>query len=224
MAGLLILGTDTGVGKTVVSCGIIRVLRSRGIKVGAIKPVATGYPPRHHPDILDLANASGQSYEDIACWEGALPASPSLVARLEGRKLDIESLVASVDGRMQRSNFHVIEGAGGVLCPLGPRMTLADLAVELSLPCILVARRCLGTLNHILLSLEACVTRGLDVAGIVLNATRPTNDVASVEAGAELARLTDVPILAQVCFHANVVSALSHIDWEAIGSTAKGKQ
>jgi len=204
MAGILILGTDTGVGKTVVSCGIIRLLRDQGIEVGAFKPVATGYPPGQHPDILDLANASGKSYEDIACWEG--------------KKLDVNSIAASVVCRLPLSKFNVVEGAGGVLCPLGPRVTVAELAVELALPCVLVARRCLGTLNHILLSLEACASRGLHVAGVVLNAITPPHDIASLEAGSELARLTEVPILAQIGFQANPEMAMSTVDWAAIGN------
>jgi dethiobiotin synthetase len=224
MAGILILGTDTGVGKTVVSCGIIRLLRDQGIEVGAFKPVATGYPPGQHPDILDLANASGKSYEDIACWEGCVPASPSLVARLEGKKLDVNSIAASVVCRLPLSKFNVVEGAGGVLCPLGPRVTVAELAVELALPCVLVARRCLGTLNHILLSLEACASRGLHVAGVVLNAITPPHDIASLEAGSELARLTEVPILAQIGFQANPEMAMSTVDWTAIGNLSGVKK
>lgn len=224
MAGILILGTDTGVGKTVVACGIIRVLRAQGIETGAFKPVATGYPPGCHPDILDLANASGKSYEDIACWEGCVPASPSLVSRLEGKKLDVNSIAASVVCRLSRSKFNIVEGAGGVLCPLGPRTTFADLAIELSFPCVLVARCCLGTLNHILLSLEACASRGLNVAGVVLNAITPSHDIASLEAGSELSRLTEVPILAQIGYQANPEMALSTIDWAAIGHHAGGKK
>lgn len=218
MRGLFVLGTDTGVGKTAVACSLLRVLASRGVPVAAYKPVATGRPPGAHPDILELARASGQSYSETACWEGTEPGAPSLVSRLEGKPLDM----AGMARRVREGPFFVIEGAGGVLCPLGPGLAMADLAESLGLPCLLVARRCLGTLNHILLSLEACAARGLAIAGIVLNATRPVEGVAAREAGAEISRLCAVPVLAEIGHMADHDAVLAGVDWESLGRSGNG--
>ena len=219
MRGIFVMGTDTGVGKTAVSCAILRVLRARGVPVFAYKPVATGSPPGHHPDILDLASASQQGYTNISCWEGNAPAAPSLVSRLEGKTLNIADMVAKARAAVSQDPYFVIEGAGGVLCPLAPGLGVADLARAFGLPCLLVARRCLGTLNHILLSLEACAARGLGVAGIIMNATRPVEDIASLEAAAEISRLCPVPVLAEVGHLADHEAALAGIDWENLPGT-----
>lgn len=223
MRGIFVLGTDTGVGKTVVSCAILRILRSRGAQVSAFKPVATGSTPGCHPDILDLASASHQSYTDISFWEGNAPAAPSLVSRLEGKTLNIADMVSKARAAVSQDPYFVIEGAGGVLCPLGPGVGVADLARAFGLPCLLVARRCLGTLNHILLSLEACAARGLRVAGIVMNATRPVDDLASREAAAEISRLCTVPVLAEVGYQADHDSILAGIAWERLAGALLGE-
>jgi len=216
MRGIFVLGTDTGVGKTAVSCAIVRILKSRGAPVFAYKPVATGFSPGHHPDILNLASASQQGYRDTSCWEGTAPAAPSLVSRLEGKTLNIAEMVAKARAAVPQHSYRVIEGAGGVLCPLAPGVAVADLARSFGLPCVLVARRCLGTLNHISLSLEACAARGLRVAGIVMNATRPVEDIASREAAAEIARLCAVPVLAEVGHLEDHDAVLAGIAWERL--------
>jgi len=225
MRGIFVLGTDTGVGKTAVSCAILRILKSRGAPVFAFKPVATGFPPGHHPDILDLASASQQGYTDTSCWEGNAPAAPSLVSRLEGKTLNIADMVAKARAAVSQNPYFVIEGAGGVLCPLAPGLAVADLARAFGLPCILVARRCLGTLNHILLSLEACAARGLRVAGIIMNAIRPVEDIASSEAAAEISRLCAVPVLAEVGHMADHEAVLAGIAWERLaGAPLEGSR
>ncbi|MBU6293821.1 MAG: dethiobiotin synthase [Planctomycetes bacterium] len=223
MRGIFVLGTDTGVGKTAVACAIARAVRSRGLRVRAVKPVATGSAPGRHPDILDLAEASHQVYTEISCWEGIAATAPSLASRLEDKTLDISEIVSRIRSMDSGSPFFVIEGAGGVLCPLGRGVAVADLAGALGLPCVLVARRCLGTLNHILLSLEACASRGLRVAGIVMNAVKPALDLASREAAAEIRRLCDAPVIGEVGFGEDHGAALAEVAWERLASETEGE-
>ena len=174
MAGLFITGTDTGVGKTVVSCALARGLRAAGVDVGVMKPVETGVPASGPEDAQALMRTAGVGDElDLVCpIQYAMPAAPEAAAAAEGA----ESSVSSID-RIQRAfstlserhAFTLVEGAGGILVPFDEKTTMADVAKRLETPVLVVARASLGTINHTLLTLEACASRGLDVIGVVLS-------------------------------------------------------
>lgn len=183
MAGLFVSGTDTGVGKTVVSCALARGLREAGIDVGVMKPVETGVPAEGPADARALARAAGVDDPlDLVCpLRFAMPAAPQASAEAEpsvlGSDDPIERIEAAHRRLAARHAFVVVEGAGGLLVPFDEKTTMAELARRLALPVLLVARASLGTINHTLLSLEACDARGLEVLGVVVShATGPLSE------------------------------------------------
>lgn len=173
MAGLFITGTDTGVGKTVVSCALARGLRAAGIDVGVMKPVETGVPASGPEDAKALMGAAAVEDDiDLVCpIQYAMPAAPEAAAAAErgaGQSSSTERIVSAFSTLSQRHDFMLVEGAGGILVPFDEKTTMASVASQLELPVLIVARASLGTINHTLLTLEACSARGLDVLGVVL--------------------------------------------------------
>ncbi len=170
-SGLFVTGTDTGVGKTFVSCALARGLRAAGVDVGVMKPAETGVPATGPEDALALREAAGveDGLELICPLQYAMPAAPEASARAEGRDVPVEEVEAAFGVLASRHRFMLVEGAGGLLVPFAGKTTLADLAWRLGLPVLLVARASLGTINHTLLSVEACERRGLELAGVVVS-------------------------------------------------------
>lgn len=169
--GLFVTATDTGVGKTLVACELIRRLRGRGIDACGMKPVETGVGSEGPLDALALRAAAGGSdpLEDVCPQRFALPAAPAVAAEAEGRALDLAALLGAFTRLSARHECVIAEGAGGLLVPLAPGLDMAGLAAKLALPALVVARARLGTLNHTLLTLEALRARGIRVAGVVVS-------------------------------------------------------
>ena len=169
--GCFVTGTDTGVGKTLVACAIIRALRRRGVDVGAMKPVETGVGEAGPLDALALRAAAGDldALEEVCPQRFALATAPTIAAEREGREVDGEALDAAFARLAARHEFLVVEGAGGLLVPVTSSADMRDLAVRWSLPLVVVARAALGTLNHTRLTLEAAARAGLEVAGLVIS-------------------------------------------------------
>jgi dethiobiotin synthetase len=169
--GLFVTGTDTGVGKTLVACALARALRARGVDVGVLKPAETGVGPGGPLDALALRAAAGADdpLEDVCPEPRALPAAPAVAGEADGRPVDLERLRSAFARLRARHELLLVEGAGGLLVPLAGSFSMADLAAELRLPLLVVARGALGTVNHTLLTLEAAAARGLLVAGVVVS-------------------------------------------------------
>ena len=169
--GLFVTGTDTGVGKTVVSCALVRALRERGFDAAGMKPIETGVGPEGPLDAIALRDAAGASdpLEDVCPQQFALPAAPAVAASAESRSVDFDAIRAAFGRIANRRDLVVVEGAGGLLVPIRDGETMADLAQFLDLPLLIVARAALGTINHTLLTLEATAARGLPVIGVVLS-------------------------------------------------------
>lgn len=198
--GLFVTGTDTGVGKTLVGCAVLRGLRARGLDVGALKPVETGVGPDGPADALALAAASGAADppEDVCPQAFALPAAPSAAARHESRRVDLTAIDAALTRQMTRHDWVLVEGAGGLLVPVAEGVDMAELARRCGLPVLVVARGALGTLNHTRLTLEALRARGLEPAGLVIShGPRPLSeaDLANLE---ELRREPGAPLLGEI--------------------------
>ncbi len=168
---LFVTGTDTGVGKTVVACALVRALRAAGVDAGAMKPVETGVGPEGPLDAQALREAAGGSdpLDDVCPQRFALPAAPTVAARAESRTVALGELDAAFDRLAARHAQMVVEGAGGLLVPLTDALDMADLAARWSLAVVVVARAALGTINHTLLTLEALERRGLPLAGVVIS-------------------------------------------------------
>jgi dethiobiotin synthetase len=169
--GLFVTGTDTGVGKTVVSCALVRALRERGVDAGGMKAIETGVGPAGPLDAIALRDAAGASdpLEDVCPQQFALPAAPAVAAGAESRSVDFDAIRLAFGRIVNRRDLVVVEGAGGLLVPIRGRETMADLAELLGLPLLIVARAALGTINHTLLTLEATAARGLPVIGVVIS-------------------------------------------------------
>lgn len=220
-SGLFFTGTDTGVGKTFITALAARTLRSREKSVRVCKPVATGgrflSGRWRSDDTVALAEAAGQSAEldRVTPWVFADPLAPSVAARREQRRLTLADLVDAVTRARDPGAALLVEGIGGLLCPLTDHETVADLAQALRLPLVIVARRGLGTLNHTLLTIEAAQARALPIAGLVINQEVPATDLAAETNVAELQRLTAVPVLAVVphCRTSEIPGTVAEVDW-----------
>jgi len=220
--GLFVTGTDTGVGKTVVTAAVARALRQQGRAVVVCKPVATGARPVGSrwlaEDTAVLADAAGWAgdWERITPWAFPDEVAPPLAARRRGVALSVSEIAAAVRQRAQPGAALLVEGVGGLLCPLTERATVADLVAELALPLVVVTRRALGTLNHTLLTLEAARARGLKLAGVVVSETVPVQGLAAETNVDELRRL-GVPLLAVLPYRPDAAAvddpSLSAVDW-----------
>ncbi|HTZ86850.1 MAG TPA: dethiobiotin synthase [Solirubrobacteraceae bacterium] len=179
MRGLFVTGTDTGVGKTVLSAALLAAMRADGEPVIAHKPAVTGLDeppedgaPAWPPDHELLAAVAGMAPEDVAPLRYGPAVSPQLAAEMAGeplpRKRVLQSAEAAVRDAELAGGTLVVEGAGGLLSPLAEELTVCDLAVSLRLPLLIAARPGLGTINHTLLTLQAARTWGLDVRAVVL--------------------------------------------------------
>lgn len=171
MAGIFVSGTDTGVGKTIVACAIARGLRSAGVDVGVMKPAETGVTAAGPEDAIALRAAAGVEDDlSLICpLQYEMPAAPEASAHAEGRSFSLDPIDTAFATLTKRHRTLIVEGAGGLLVPMGGETTMADLALHLRLPVLLVARASLGTINHTLLSVEACEQRKLDLVGVVIS-------------------------------------------------------
>lgn len=187
--GWFIAGSGTGVGKTFVARGIVRALALQGRRVAAVKPIETGCAP-YPLDAMALADASGnRRLADHPAWYRAeLPASPYAI-ELSTRCAapDVAEIVAAIRALEVAHDAVVVEGAGGVLVPLDRTRTMADLALQIGYPILLVADDRLGVLSHVLCAYEAARSRGHTVAAIVLtHPQRPDASDPSVETNARI--------------------------------------
>lgn len=170
MRGVFVTATDTGVGKTVLAAAICAVLRARGERVAAYKPVVTGTDeaePGVPPDHVVLAACTGQRPEEVTARTFGPAVSPHLAAT--ATPLDPAALEAAAHAAAPAGGVLVAEGVGGLLVPLDDQgYDVRALARALGLPVVIAARPGLGTINHTLLTIEAASAAGLDVRGIVL--------------------------------------------------------
>ena len=177
MRGLFVTGTDTGVGKTIVSAALLAAMAAAGERVRAHKPVVTGLEDpaeiaargRWPADHELLAAAASMSPEDVAPLRYGPAVSPHLAAELAGERIDPGRLLAAARAGDGQETV-VVEGVGGLLTPLAEDYSVCDLAVALGLPVLVVARAGLGTINHTLLTLHVARAAGLQVRAVVLNA------------------------------------------------------
>lgn len=198
-----VVGTDTGVGKTLVAAGLLHALARRHARVVGMKPVAAGAVMADgvwaSEDALALRAASTITVPPGLDNPVLLPEplSPHLAAARAGRTIDVDALIMSYHQLAARADAVVVEGAGGFLVPLTDEATGADLAVGLQLPLVLVVGLRLGCLNHALLTVEAIAARGLRLAGWVANRIDPQMAAADDNI-ATLARRLPAPLWAEV--------------------------
>lgn len=202
--GLFVTGTDTGVGKTLVTGGIAACLKTRGITVGVMKPVETGCARRGGRRIpadgsfLRVMAGSRQSLDQVVPYRLTAPLAPQVAAEREGTRIDIVHILKKYRELSARHTITLVEGAGGLFVPITQRSCMVDLIEKLGIPVLLVCRAGLGTVNHTLLSLECLHRRKIPVVGIILNAPDSTRGLAAQTNPSLLRRWTSVPLLGKV--------------------------
>ena len=198
MTAIFITGTGTDVGKTFVGASLIRHLRQMGRSVDAIKPVVSGFDP-DQPAASDpgiLLQALGfpvtlQNIERISPWRFRAPISPDLAARREGRRIDVDDVVAFCKSAIEdRREILLVEGVGGIMVPLDEQRTILDVMMALQLPLILVVGSYLGTISHTLTALDALFRRDMSVLAIIVSET-PDSPVPLDETVAAIARFAE---------------------------------
>ncbi len=179
MAHFFITGTDTGVGKTFVTCALLYTLKAQGIAAIGMKPIAAGGEMTpdglNNEDVeaLHLASVVKLQREDLNCYLLSEPIAPHIAAANEDIDIDLDVIRQRFDQLAELADVVLVEGVGGFIVPLGDNITTADLAQDLDLPVILVVGMRLGCLNHALLTQEAILARGLTLAGWVANQIDP---------------------------------------------------
>jgi len=176
---LFIAGTDTGVGKTLIAACLLAYLHSHKIIAGYQKWVSTGSAEASEDEALCRRLAPDAFLSEPTMhvpYRFSLPASPHLAAEVDGRRVSADLLKQSFKELQKRFHTLVVEGVGGLLVPLTRKSLLVDFVEEMQLPVIVVCRSGLGTINHSLLSIEACRKRGIQIIGLIFSDEEPGLD------------------------------------------------
>ena len=212
MRGVFITAIDTGVGKTFLGITITKILTKKGIIVHVRKPVESGYQPQlihQFEDDATLLQQAADEYEPLTTvcpWRLSAPISPERAGIIAGIYLTLTDLVNACYQEVKSKNFLLVEGAGGFLSPLAPRVLNADLAVALGLPLILVVADRLGCINHTLLTIEAINRRRLKLAAVFLNQYDNQTNIHGMDnatdlsnwLGSKIFRITDINELVDI--------------------------
>ena len=173
-----ITGTDTGVGKTVLTALLAQFLRARGVNVAALKPVCSG--GRDDAHVLLAALDGALTPDEINPWHFRAAVAPALAARLENKLVKRAAVLAHLRAMREKFDVTLVEGAGGLLSPLGENFDSRDLIADLRATPIIVAQNRLGAVNHILLTLEALPRGAAATANVVLmSPAKPDSATAS---------------------------------------------
>lgn len=198
--GLFVTGTDTEVGKTLVAGAIARHLRRRGRRVAVFKPVASGCRRVRgqlvsaDAEFLAACADSPHTVSEITPMRYASPLAPNVAAEREGSPVDLEAIFDAYGAIVANADVVIVEGVGGLLCPISDAFWVIHLAGLTALPLVVVARAGLGTINHTLLTLHAARSAGLYVAGVVIN-RYPPDLLADVQGGLTVAGADDLSVL-----------------------------
>lgn len=227
--GFFITGTDTGVGKTVISGAIIKALHLLGLSPGAMKPAETGCS--REGDVL--MPFDGSFLKQIAKMDDPItqvtpcclvsPLAPLAASEVDMIQIDTASFKSAFDKLSEKYGVMVVEGIGGLMVPITEQYFVVDMAREIGLPLLIVARPGLGTLNHTLLTIRCAEAEGLTVAGIILNQSYPSEDTPAERTNVKmLTRLCNAPIIGVFPYLKNIsemtleMAALRNFDLELI--------
>ncbi len=230
--GFIITGTDTDVGKTYVTQIIAKQFVKKEINIGLYKPACSGSELREDNKIKEgqkflwndvelLFNAIDGQYDRSRicpqCFHA--PVAPPVAAHLENKTVDSDLIYSGLKWWQDKVDLLLVEGVGGLLCPLSQEENIADFALKTGYPVIIVARLGLGTINHTLLTIEAAQSRGLKIAGIILNDTEQTiSDISRKTNPEEIQKRTTIPLLGIVHYQGNQIISVegntpANIDW-----------
>ena len=229
---LLVTGTDTGIGKTIIAASIAQILHEQGHRVAVFKPVGSGCVHRREGLVSEdaelLAHCANSRHPlDLICPQRyAEPLAPAIAAERAKQPLDWEAINRSIALMSRDSDVMIIEGIGGLLVPMDERHTFLDTVADMKSPALIVARPALGTINHTLLTLQALRAKNIPIAGVVINRyptdtpglAEETNPRAIEKYGRVpiLAIVPDTPISKAVSPHpipVAILDALRLVDW-----------
>ena len=232
---LLVTGTDTEVGKTVVAGAIASWFRRRAYRVAVSKPVATGCVRRREGLVSEdgefLAHCADARFPlDLICPQCyAEPLAPAIAAERAAQPLDWEAIDRSIQSMSREADVMIVEGVGGLMVPMDAKHTFRDVARWLGAPAIIVARPGLGTINHTLLTIAALREATIPIAGVVINRYPPETPGAAEETNPRaIERWGRVPVLCVVpeeklepgalTLPDGIVAAIDTVDWEKLAA------
>ena len=234
--GLLVTGTDTAVGKTVIAGAIASWMRRRGLNVAVCKPCGSGSVHRREGLVSEDAEFLAQCAEsrhplDLICPQRyAEPLAPAVAAERARQPLDWPTIDRSIQQMCIGSHVMIVEGIGGIMVPMDGQFTMLNVAAWLGLPAVVVARAGLGTINHTLLTLAALREAQVPIAGIVVNRYPAENATVAEETNpAVLERFGGVPVLCVVpddvvrgpTIPVNIAEAIEPVDWPRLAGRAR---
>jgi dethiobiotin synthetase len=230
--GLLITGTDTGIGKTLIAGAIAANLRKHGLRVGVLKPAASGCVKRREglvsEDAEFLAHCADTPHplDIIAPQRFAEPLAPAIAAQRLNVSLDWDAIQRSLGMIARDSDVLIVEGVGGIMVPMDAKYTMLDVAQWLKLPAVVVARPNLGTINHTLLTVNALRGAKVKVPGVVVNRyPAESAGVAEETNPRAIEKWGKVPVLAIVPdvkepiglrIPADIEAAVATVDWRGL--------
>jgi len=205
MKAYFITGTDTGVGKTAITAGISGSLRKAGVNVGVMKPIATGIPQKigfKSADVEIIVGASNsKDPEDlINPVFFPIPTSPYDATKLLSLSVDVSLILSSFTKLLSLHDVLLVEGIGGIMTPITKQFFIADMIKMMNIETIIVTRATLGTLNHTMLTYDACKERGIKVKGIIINNFDEKGSPVEKNAPTTLHEITGLDILGVVPF------------------------
>jgi len=207
--GIFIAGTDTNVGKTVVTAALGLALQQTGAKVGVMKPVETGSAPdKTNSDVYRLRNLF-TSYKNVDVrnvYSLPQPVAPLEAARTAQQGIDVDAILHACRTFAVHHDYMLVEGAGGILVPLTETHDVCDLIRLLGLPCLIVGRTCLGSINHTRLTLRGLQEAGVPVFGVLLNHTDTTPEEQQASTVKLIRELSDATVLDPLPFQPHMDS------------------
>lgn len=208
--GIFITGTDTGVGKTFIICGLLRTFNKMGINTCPMKPVETGCKARKNKlvpaDTVKLIRASGtnESMDLINPYRLKHPLAPAVSAELEGVKIQKKIILSAYKSLLNKYDITLVEGAGGIMVPVYKNYLIIDLIKDMDVPLIIVARPGLGTINHSLLTIKAAREKGINIKGVIINhAAKAKKGLAKKTNSEVIEKLGKVSVLGIVPYSGN---------------------
>jgi len=200
--GFFITGTDTDVGKTVVTACLSILFKNQGMDVGVMKPIETGVDPEcssaanSDAKFLMEVSSSTDAEDEVCPYRLKTPASPYQSSQIASIQIQPATLLEKFKVLQSRHSTLLVEGVGGLMVPITKRYNVADLALEMALPLIIVSRLKIGTLNHTSLTINAARQHGLKIKGIILNQQEKGDpDDVEKQQGKLIEELSDTPIL-----------------------------
>jgi dethiobiotin synthetase len=192
MKKYFITATGTGIGKTFITCDLIRQIKTHGKTARALKPIISGWEDSDTDTHKIIAAQGGGDIENISPWRFSAPLSPDIAAKAEGKLIDFDAVVNFCKPE-ENADYLLIEGVGGVMVPLTENKTIADLITALDIPAIVVAGTYLGSISHTLTALTTLAAHNINVAKLVVNQSQDCVGADAIIAS--LINFTDVPIV-----------------------------